>query len=182
MKKVAMAIVAVLMIANSYAQDFMGVKVDGTVSDVVRNMSAKGFTVVKKEPTYLSMKGKVGTENVEFIAVFTPVSKLCWKFAIYFDEENSWYSLKNKYNEMLTMMTTKYGTPKNEFSFFVKPYYEGDGYELTAIAIEKAYYSAYWNNISVEISKYKQVSISYENPDNVAKKKQESERATQNAF
>jgi hypothetical protein len=184
MKKVALAIVAVLMIAFSYAQDFMGVKVDGKIDDVIRNMSAKGFTVVKKSPdnTYLKMKGKVGGENIEFAAVFTSVSKVCWKFVIYFDKDNSWYSLKAQYNKMLTMLTEKYGKPTDEFAFFTKPYYDGDGYELTALAVEKAHYAAYWKNLSLEISKFKQVSIGYENPDNIVKKDEEANRVNKNAF
>lgn len=184
MKKVALAIVAVLMIANSYAQEFMGVKVGGTPAEVIKKMTEKGFTLEKKNPdnSQLTMKGKVGNEEIEFLAAFTPTSKVCWKFIVYFEEQNDWYSLKAKYTQKLNMLKEKYGEPTNDFSFFSKPYYEGDGYEMTAVRIEKAHYSAFWANMSIEISKYKQVCIGYENPDNVAKKNDETSKLNQSAF
>jgi helix-turn-helix protein len=37
---------------------------------------------------------------------------------------------------------------------------------MNAIAMEKCFYSAYWQSVSISISKYKQVKISYANDKN----------------
>ena len=103
------------------------------------------------------------------IYINTPISKKVWKFAVYLPAQTSWYSIKNQYQAKLSTLKDKYGEPKSSYENFINPYYEGDGYEMSAVTLDKVNYSAFWDNgISIEISKYKQVKICYENAENSA--------------
>jgi hypothetical protein len=112
------------------------------------------------------------------IIVSSPKSKIVRKFSVYLPEQSSWNSLLNDYTRYKKTLTDKYGNPGDSFDFFSSPYKLGDGYEMTAVAAEKATYAAYWTlkgySLSIEISKWKQVRISYENDNNskIAEKEQ----------
>ncbi len=64
------------------------------------------------------------------------------------------------------ILTGKAGVSNVEVIIFSSPYKEGEGDEMNAITMEKCHYSAYWENVSIEISEYKQVKIAYENAKN----------------
>lgn len=91
------------------------------------------------------------------------------KVVIYLPKKSSWSSLKRNYEDLQSTYEAKYGATKNNFHFFSKPYYEGDGYEMLAVKSEKCYYACIWELdgyfISVEISKYQQVKITYEDTE-----------------
>jgi hypothetical protein len=60
---------------------------------------------------------------------------------------------------------------KDNYAFFKSPYEEGDGYEMTAVAVEKCFWLSAWEanatypnqTIAVRITKSKRVSLVYEN-------------------
>jgi hypothetical protein len=114
------------------------------------------------------MKGKINLENVEIFLYETPKTKQLFKLTVYFEEASSWRSIKSQYERLLETLTSKYGEPDNSYSNFKSPYYEGDGYEMSAIELDKCDFTAYWLNkdnlsLSIQISKWKQVRLSYEN-------------------
>jgi hypothetical protein len=174
LKKSIMKTLSILFLFLSnflYAQEFMGVKVGGNETAFINAFKAKGFTLdAKKHPTVNTMKGVINGQPVDLYVLATPKTHLVWKISIFYPEQASWSSLKYDYNKMLSILTEKYGEPSNKFDFFSSPYYEGDGYEMTAVAIEKCTYASFWDNpmVSLQISKYKQVKISYENKENSA--------------
>lgn len=147
--------------------EFMGIEVDGTRSQIINQFTQKGFKVNQKTENAITFKGEINGREIELITLYTVKSGKCWKFAVYLPKKISWYSLKQEYEEYVEILKNKYGTPTNNFATFISPYYEGDGYELTAVQIEKCIYSCFWGTkIYIEISKYNQVSIKYENETN----------------
>ena len=68
------------------------------------------------------------------------------------------------------MFVKKYGNPTNNYEFFSKPYYEGDGYELSALRNEKCHYISAFETkngvVYLEISKFKKIEINYEDKAN----------------
>jgi hypothetical protein len=107
-------------------------------------------------------------ENVEIFLYETPKTKQLFKLTVYFEEASSWRSIKSQYERLLETLTSKYGEPDNSYANFKSPYYEGDGYEMSAIELDKCDFTAYWLNkdnlsLSIQISKWKQVRLSYEN-------------------
>lgn len=175
MKKPLFLFISTLIISLSYGQEFLGIKVGGKKEAVINAFKSKGFKVSPSsniiKDNVIRLNGSAGGKNLEVAIVCTPKSKIVWKFSVYLPEQSSWYLLKSDYEEHLKLLKNKYGEPNAEYSFFSSPYEEGDGYEMTAVSIEKCTYSAFWPSqigISIKISKFKQVNISYENAVNSA--------------
>lgn len=187
MKKVNLILLFSVISFSCFSQEFLGIKVDGPKQEVVNKFIAKGFrvkTIKGGSENVTSMEGNYAGTNYEINIVNTPTSKKVWKIAVYLPEQSNWYSLKSSYEKYLETLTEKYGQPTKSYGFFSSPYYEGDGFEMTALAIEKCNYAAYWLDIimSIEISKYKQIKISYENAVNSELDDQEREKINKNVF
>lgn len=171
MKKLFLAVILLLTI-ESNAQSLLGVPISGNVSTTVANLKAKGFKFVKQDKYFVTMSGKIDYVPVELYVYNTPISKQTCKFIIYFDERESWLSLKSDYDKFVSKLTNKYGSADKVIEEFITPYELGDGYELSAVGLEKAVFISYWFaggyersnlSIAVEISKFKQLKVVYEN-------------------
>ena len=184
---IALAITFIIMGVSAYAQDsvshleFKGIPLNGEIDGFVKKLQTQGFTIVKKDDIGIIMSGQFTGKDAEVMVLNTKKTKTVWKVVIYLPKQTSWYSIKSEYNYYTEMFTKKYGKPSHTFSFFSKPYYEGDGYEMSALRNDKCtYYSSYHTQegvISVEISKYQQVKIAYEdsvNTELMDKEKEES--------
>lgn len=185
MKKIVtfISIVALLTINTIiYGQEFLGIKVDGKLSEVVAKFKLKGFKVTSPDDLSPALVGKAGVSNVEVIILSSPISKTVCKIVVYLPKKNDWESIKSEYEDYLETLTAKYGTPTQSFNFFSSPYKEGEGDEMNAIGMEKCFYSAYWENVYLRISEYKQVSIAYENAKNMAIRDAESAKLKKDAF
>jgi hypothetical protein len=189
MKKVIVLIAIVLSSITLSAQSFDGVEISGDLVTAIAKFKAKGYTLVKNEDGIASMKGMLAkTYNIELYIYTTPKSKKVTKVVAYLDEENTWSNLKYEYEKFVGIISDKYGKPDNTYATFTSPYFEGDGYEMTAVGIEKCLYASYWlgqsnnTNIGVEISKFKQVKIVYENAANMRLRKNEQDQIENNAF
>lgn len=167
------------------APEFDGVKVDSTLNYCVSQFVKKGFTITDEtRKASRALKGMLGTDEVEVILVATPLTNKVWKASVYFAKQDSWSSIKDKFNSLRDLLLKKYGEADEDFHFFSDPYKEGDGDEMTAISEEKCNYFSYWKKnlmnkvISIEISKYKQVNVAYENSVNAELNKNERDKAT----
>lgn len=50
-----------------------------------------------------------------------------------------------EWKQFKQLLSQKYGTPNNDFYYFKRPYYDGDGFELQAIRLGKGTAATYWN-------------------------------------
>jgi hypothetical protein len=167
MKKLSMFLAICLLSIVTYSQSVFGVEVDGNKTDVVNKFKAKGFKItITPSATATSLNGYIDGVKYDVVVCNTPITKKVWKIAVYLPEENNWYNLKNTYQKFYDLFLKKYGEPSSSYSSFSYPYEEGDGYEMTAVAVEKCTYSAFWNEVWINISKFKQVELNYENPIN----------------
>lgn len=184
MKKFLFAIILFAAIQTN-AQSFLGVPISGNVSTAIANFKAKGFKFVKQEKYSVTMSGVIDYSPVELYIYNTPISKQTCKFVVYYPERESWISLKGDYDRFVSKIYNKYGSADKDYSEFITPYELGDGYELSAVQLEKAIFASYWfaggyerNNLSiaVEISKYKQLKVVYENNKLMDKLTEEKEK------
>jgi hypothetical protein len=187
MKKLLLMLAFVALGAASYGQDFLGIKPSGSKAVTVNQFKAKGFWVVSDETSMItSMKGPLNGQTIELNIVYTPITKTVCRFSIYMPEQSSFYNLKREYEKYVDVFTTKYGTATNKYAFFKDPYYDGDGYEMQALTNDKATFTTYWFfdniNLAVEMSKYKQINIVYENQANIDLKNAEVKQLNTNAF
>ena len=185
MKKIIIFISIVALLTtntNIYGQEFLGIKVDGKLSEVVAKFKLKGFKVTSPDDLSPILVGKAGVSNVEVIILSSPISKTVFKIAVYLPKQNDWESIKSEYEDYLETLTAKYGTPTSSYNFFSSPYKEGEGDEMNAITMEKCNYAAFWENISIQISEYKQVRIAYENAKNIVIRDAENAKLKKDAF
>jgi hypothetical protein len=181
-------LIALLMFsAVSFGQSFDGVPLSGNIDLAVAKFKAKGYKVSQTAESAYIMKGMVAGENVQIFLFYTPKTKQVFKMTAYLDERSTWYSLKAHYERYVQVLTDKYGESSSTYESFDKPYYEGDGYEISAVELEKCNYATYWMNkdnltLGVEITKYKQVKLTYENDTNMILYKKERGEQQKNSF
>lgn len=180
----ALVIVSVFMGMSGYAQDsvshleFKNIPLNGKIDDFVKKLQTQGYSIEKREDAGIIMNGQFTGKDAEVMVLNTKKTKTVWKVVIFLPKKTSWYSIKSEYNYYTEMFTKKYGTPSHSFSFFSDPYYEGDGYEMSALRNDKCtFLSSYHTQegiITVEISKYQQIKIAYE--DNINTKLMDKEK------
>jgi hypothetical protein len=163
---------------------FMGIPIEGDAVLFINKLKAKGFKVVKYDGVVTHMSGVfLGNVINEISIIHTPKSKIVWKVVVYMQEQIGWSSLKSEYLTLLSKLNNKYGEPSSSYFSFISPYEEGDGYEMNAVTLEKTNIVAWWNlthqdgiesgTIFLELSKWKQNKISWENATNAALKVKE---------
>lgn len=190
MKKLIVLIAVIIFSAPAmFGQTFNGIKIDGSLTDFVAKMKAKGYEYLRSiDGNTVVMSGMLNSDQVEFWISGTPKTKKVWKLSIYFSKVDTWYTIKSDYDKSKQMLTSKYGEPNKEYEFFSNPYYDGDGYEMTAVRVEKATFASYWinegegYNLGVTITKFCQIRISYENSKNYALLDQERNQINNATF
>ena len=147
------------------------------VNAFVTELNKKGYSTIYHEEDisgYVLEGTFAGIHDCEIYVLGTPKSKTTWKVVVKFPEKNSWYLIKNDYNELVESYTKKYGKPKDHREFFSYPYEDGDGYEMTAISTKKCHYITMYETdvatIDISIEKgYKggaYIRVSYEDKIN----------------
>lgn len=172
MKKVFLFVALVLSISVN-AQYFNGILLDGDLPSFTAKMKAKGFTLkeIFENKNGASYTGTMAGYAIEVYAFLTPKTKKVYGVDVYFETATTWAGLKNRYERFVEIFKEKYGEPYGNIEKFEKPYYEGDGYELQAVKLEKINFTTLWKetqglNLIVKISKFKQVQLSYNNKVN----------------
>ena len=172
-----------------HGQMFDGVKIDGSLNPKIAQFRAKGYVLVKTFPEGrgASFKGNIAGRPIELLIFTTEKTKVVFKAIVYLPKQQTWEDIKYEYSQFVDIFAQKMGEPDNQFSFFRDPYFEGDGFEMQAVALEKVVYSSFWVNrnnttIALSISKYKQVEIVYENDRNMELAKSESINASIERF
>jgi len=162
---------------------FKGIPLTGNVNSFSQELVKLGFVIVESNGNIITMEGEFINKKCEVLVVGSKTTNIIWKVIAYLPEETNWYSLKNNYLEIKNQFQQKYGDGRS-YEFFSKPYEEGDGYEMQALGLEKCRYITFFETelgtISVDVSKYKQISIGYEDKINLEIKKNEAESIINN--
>ncbi len=163
---------------------FMGIPIEGDAVLFINKLKAKGFKVKNYDATITTMSGVfLGSFTDEIRIIHTPKSKKVWKVSVFMPEQAGWSSLKFEYASLLSKLNNKYGEPSSSYFSFLSPYEEGDGFEMNAVTLDKTNIVAWWNltyqdgaesgTIMLEMTKWKQNKISWENAVNAALKEKE---------
>ncbi len=170
---------------------FKGIPIDGKLNEFVSKLQNEGYVLnfTNDEGNACILEGAfAGFANCKIFVLSTPYSHIVWKVAVKLPEQNSWYSLKSRYNDFKNSLTQKYGDPENDYHFFSSPYYEGDGFEFQALRKDKCSYAAFFDTqtgyISIEIESKEydsgRVSIAYEDKANTKLKKEDQQQSINN--
>lgn len=163
-----------LFVLCGYSQEhltFKNVPLNGDINNFAKELVKQGFTIKETKGNVIIMSGSYVNRECEVLVLATKKTNIVWKVAIYLPEETIWSSIKYDYLKLKEQFITKYGTGKS-YEYFSNPYYEGDGYEMQAVKLEKCNYITFWEkpegSISLKISKYEQIAVSYEDTINSA--------------
>ena len=180
-------IVAFLMLSSyGNAQSFDGVAIDGLLKSCVAKYQAKGYKLKSYYENGAIMTGRINSDAIDLNIVKTPKSGIVWKVVVTFPERTSWELLNLDFENYFTILKNKYGHPETAYTYFKEPYELGDGYEMTAVRVDKCRYIAFWDvtdmSIFLEITKWAQVSMHYESTKNVEIKRREDEQINSTKF
>ena len=156
---------------------FMGIEMNCAVDIAMLDLEKKGFEMIDIRKEGYIMSGKFIDRNALVTLHATPKTNLFYRANIFFNEHTSWYSLKSEFLEVVKYYKAKYKSISSSRTF-IDPYYEGDGYELQGVSMDKCFYyerfEAEGGKISIEISDMKRVQIRYEDKNNAKKNEQET--------
>lgn len=165
--------------AQSGHLSFKNIPINGTLNEFVEKLKNDDFILSEINDNIATMKGTFVNKSCELYIVSSPKTNIVWKVIVYLPKDENWYSLKIDYKNYKDQFIKKYGKQDKSYEFFSKPYYEGDGYEIQALNKEKCTYISFWEmsegSIFVSISKYSQISFTYEDAINVKKTRLEKE-------
>lgn len=179
--------ILIIFSRTASAQYFDGVKIDGDLTSVIRKYQQKGYKLYRNFDGGATLKGTAAGIQVELYAFVTPISKKVWKVVVYLPEYKTWHGLKGSFTDHYNLLVSKYGEPKVSLTDFDYPYEEGDGYEISAVKLEKCRYAAYWEsinntNIGIAISEFACVKITYENSVNANLMSNELDKKNRQVF
>lgn len=188
MRKFLLAIIAILVYGQILAQEdhthlkFMGIPIDGPISTFVKQLEQKDFTTKTDNDKAVFMEGVFANKDCEIFVVPTQETKIVWKVAVIYKQEyTNWSSIQTDFDDIKELYTRKYGQPAYDYHFFSSPYELGDGYEMSALKLDKCkYFTAYKlksGYISIQMISSCQIMISYEDAINSDIDTQESEKA-----
>lgn len=126
----------------------MGIPIDGSYASFVAQLKAKGF----KETSVggADLEGQFSGSNRTVYVYCTPITEKVYRVTVTLHKSSSWSSLKSIYSEFKELLTNKYGEPFGGETF-TQPYYEGDGYEMTALLADKCNYTQIYSTESGRI-------------------------------
>lgn len=143
---------------------FMGIELNNAVDLVMLDLSKKGFEMIDIRKEGYGMLGKFMGRKAIVTLHSTPESNNIYMVNVAFDEENSWYSLKSDFLDIVKSYRAKYKCIDSRRTF-LEPYNEGDGFELQGVEKDKCCYfdkyEAEGGTIYVEISDMRRIIIKY---------------------
>lgn len=133
-----------IMVAQNTHLTFKGIPIDGNVNDFAAELSKKGFTQISDlEDNSILLNGRFADFDAVIILQAIPKSKTIWRVLVLNKKTYSfWSSIKADFEKYKELYTKKYGKPSDDFHFFSPPYYEGDGYEMQTLKLDKCNYSS----------------------------------------
>nr|DAN38976.1 MAG TPA: Ail/Lom protein [Caudoviricetes sp.] len=186
MKKMFSLFVLLCICLTTQAQNehlkFQGIAIDGNADKFALALEKKGYITESTLPKGTRvLKGYFVGKSCYIYLLVTPLTNTVWKVGITIDTQyKSWNTIKFDYNKYKELLSKKYGNAAGDYHYFTKPYYEGDGYEMTALANEKCTYFTFWDvpngDIGIKMTPMCQIIFSYEDEINAAINKSETER------
>lgn len=160
---------------------FKGIPIDGAPENISKQLQAHGFVQNEVFPNgRICLTGTfAAVEDCTIVINYSKLVEKTWAITVWFPEQYSWFSLKDQYLRFKDMFIKKYGRPEKDFGFFMPPYEDGDGDELSALKSDNVTYISFFYTdlgvITLELDTSCCLKIIYEdklNSDLVSKQKE----------
>lgn len=117
---------------------FKDIPMDGPLSQFVAKLKKQGFTLLKTTNVDAFLKGKFTGDDVNILVQGT--SKLVYGVTVNYNKQTSWKAIKTLYDNIKSMLTSKYGSPRETIEIIDDPYYQEAGLQLLALSEDKCTY------------------------------------------
>lgn len=113
-----MTLIILILFIPAFAQDsehlkFKGVPIDGTLDDYVAKMNQAGFTLVESDNGTALLEGDfAGYKNCTIGIQTMEKQDIVHQVAVVLSSDNKWGELVSRYDRLKSMLTEKYGKPK----------------------------------------------------------------------
>ena len=160
---------------------FKGIPINGAPEEISKQLQAHGFVQAEVfQNGSICLDGTfAAVENCIIVINYSKLVETTWAITVWFPEQDSWFSLQDQYQRFKDMFIKKYGRPEKDFEFFMPPYEDGDGDELSALKSDYVTYMSFFYTdlgvITVELDTSCCLKITYEdkfNSDLVSKQRE----------
>ncbi len=118
---------------------FKGVEIDGSLSEMVTKLKAKGFTYLGAEDGIAMLQGDfAGYRDCQIVVLSMKETGKVNAIGVAFLERKEWSSLEGDYNTLKNMLTEKYGEPSQVIERFNKDYVPDNWWRFHYITSDEA--------------------------------------------
>lgn len=154
MKKVVPFIIALIILCSvgivsaegPVMSGFLDVNWGADAETVISTMNAKGILFHERKIIdgieIVSGKGTYGGETA-YIAFKLYQGKMYEGMVLMIDIPE--HKIINQWSDFKNLLSEKYGKPSDDFFYFKRPYYNGDGFETQAIRVGKGIADTFWS-------------------------------------
>ena len=122
--------------------------ITGDVNTFIQSLLSVGYSITESYNYTYNAASLIGTfagnNDCSIAVIGTPRTHITCSVMVFFKSHNIWYSIKDEYEKLKKQLSKKYGNPTS-YEYFSEPYYEGDGYELTALSCDHCTYMSIFN-------------------------------------
>lgn len=136
MKKLIILLFLFTYLINIFGQEVNGITLGKTKSETQTKLLKHNFKLIKSTKHSIDYVGNLFTgESVTIRIYTTPTSQKVWKISI-IKHYHKWYDVKDSFDKYNEILSYKYGSPITVKSHFKTPYYDGDGFEMSAMSMK----------------------------------------------
>lgn len=134
---------------------------------VIRLIEAAGYKYRQKDADGdLEFSGRVMDHSTKIFAFMSRVNGRVTSIQVNIGTPDE--KARDTFQRIRDSLIEKYGSPSDDYAFFQRPYFEGDGYELQAIRLGKGHFASFWksaqSSLMIRITEKLAVRILYEGP------------------
>lgn len=129
---------------------FKGIEMNCSTSSFAEKLSLQGFSKLYESSNFCKLEGNFAGEPADIILLGDENSHLIKDIIVVFEKCTSWATLKYNYLLFKKTLQEKYGNGDSR-EYFSGSYYEGDGFELQAVKLEKCHFSTKFETASGDI-------------------------------
>ena len=157
MKQILLTLLLTLFVSTGNAQTehmkFMGIPMEGTIQEFSNKLQAKGFTIAKVYPgnIAIALNGDFAGYRDCAVGIVGDISGRVCKINVIFPAMDKWSELERCYNDYKSMLSEKYGKPKDCVEKFQN--ISNDDLKKSKLKIDNCnYYSVFdGNNREIEL-------------------------------
>ena len=151
MKKILIIALLFWGATSSFGQNdghlkFKGIPVDGDYKAFSQKLIQKGFKQIESTADGAVLKGNfMAIPDVMVVVYPDPTSKRVSAVTAMIDAGDNWYTIENKYHDVVASYKEKYGEPTEHVEEFVGDVHDSDSWRLSRLHDGQCNYNTFWD-------------------------------------